>query len=78
MNINQKAITSIIIIILLIQLVIGTPFSISIADEIITSDQSIDTIAPVDNTVLSQETTETIPLEVLSGTEQSSLTGFTG
>gem|GEM_PF-6991622 len=48
----QKIITILIIIILFIQLVIGTPFTNSIADEIIDNSVTIlETLEPTNNTI---------------------------
>jgi hypothetical protein len=59
---NHKLFHSIIIILLLIQLVIGTPFNISVADEILQSSEVIESITPVENTVLSEPITTSFPV----------------
>ena len=66
-----------IIVILFIHLVIGTPFTISEADEVVESSQAIETIIPTENTVLSEPITETFPVTEVIVTDESTVITYT-
>jgi len=70
---NHKSFHSIVVILLLIQLVIGTPFNISVADEVLQSSEVIESITPVENTVLSESTTTSLPLSEVTVTNDATM-----
>jgi hypothetical protein len=67
----QKIGKIVLVSLLLIQLVVGTPFLGSIADEIPDSQSMLQDIIPVENTIGSQDITTLLPLTEVSPTYSS-------
>lgn len=77
MFIKHKIFHFIIVSILFIQLVIGTPFTISVANEVIEGSVVLEHIEPVENTIMTQETVESYPLNDIAITEDNTIITYT-
>lgn len=77
MIIHHKFFQFIIVTILFIQLVIGSPFNISVANEVIESSVVLENIEAVENTVMTQDITISYPINDVTVTEDSTIITYT-
>lgn len=59
----KKPIATSIVIFMLLHMIVSTHFTISIADDIVPTNEVISTIFPTENTVFLQDETSTIPVD---------------